>query len=559
VAVVVTDEGKLIAGRYRLASRLGSGAMGVVWQAHDERLHRTVAIKQVLLPSALRDIEAEEANRRAMREGRITARLHHPHAIAVFDVVEYEGQPFLIMEYLPSRSLATVLSIQGVLPPDTVARIGSQIASALAAAHVAGIIHRDIKPGNVLLADDGTAKITDFGISHAVGDVTVTATGMLAGTPAYLAPEVAQGNSAGFPSDVFSVGSTLYTALEGTPPFGLNTNAIALLHQVALGEIAPPKQSGPLIPLLLRLLQRNPEQRPTMSQAHDALATLAADLAGSRGGLAAPTLPISQNDPPFERVPTTQPTLLEFTPPQQTPIKSAPPQEMRTTVASTNEDATVGKPPTGSDRDGSPRHRRRGLLTGIMAIVLLAAGVLATVLISNGKVTSGAITGVEAAHPSGSSGGPAGGRPTVPTPSRSRNPAQVIAPATPGNPQATPATPATPGSPQEASEQPQQAITDYYALIPENLAVAWQRLTANYQQNHAGGFTGYQNFWNSVQRVTVFDVSAMQGGTVDATIDYFFKDGRVIEEHTSYGLLAEDGLWKINSSTVRSSQTKEGS
>jgi serine/threonine protein kinase len=555
----VTDEGKLIAGRYRLASRLGSGAMGVVWQAHDERLHRTVAIKQVLLPSALRDIEAEEANRRAMREGRITARLHHPHAIAVFDVVEYEGQPFLIMEYLPSRSLATVLSIQGVLPPDTVARIGSQIASALAAAHVAGIIHRDIKPGNVLLADDGTAKITDFGISHAVGDVTVTATGMLAGTPAYLAPEVAQGNSAGFPSDVFSVGSTLYTALEGTPPFGLNTNAIALLHQVALGEIAPPKQSGPLIPLLLRLLQRNPEQRPTMSQAHDALATLAADLAGSRGGLAAPTLPISQNDPPFERVPTTQPTLLEFTPPQQTPIKSAPPQEMRTTVASTNEDATVGKPPTGSDRDGSPRHRRRGLLTGIMAIVLLAAGVLATVLISNGKVTSGAITGVEAAHPSGSSGGPAGGRPTVPTPSRSRNPAQVIAPATPGNPQATPATPATPGSLQEASEQPQQAITDYYALIPENLAVAWQRLTANYQQNHAGGFTGYQNFWNSVQRVTVFDVSAMQGGTVDATIDYFFKDGRVIEEHTSYGLLAEDGLWKINSSTVRSSQTKEGS
>jgi hypothetical protein len=131
-----------------------------------------------------------------------------------------------------------------------------------------------------------------------------------------------------------------------------------------------------------------------------------------------------------------------------------------------------------------------------------------------------------------------------------------MAPSTPGNPQATSA---TPGSPQETSEQPQQAITDYYALIPENLTVAWQRLTANYQQNHAGGFTGYQNFWNSVQRVTVFDVSAMRGGTVDATIDYFFKDGRVIEEHTSYGLLAEDGLWKINSSTVRSSQTKQGS
>ena len=140
----MSDEGELIAGRYRLASRLGSGAMGVVWQAHDERLRRTVAIKQLLLPPRLNESEADEANRRAMREGRITARLHHPHAIAVYDVVEHQGQPCLIMEYLASRSLATVLSTQGVLPPEEVASIGSQIASALAAAHKAGIVHRDI-------------------------------------------------------------------------------------------------------------------------------------------------------------------------------------------------------------------------------------------------------------------------------------------------------------------------------------------------------------------------------------------------------------------------------
>ena len=557
--MAVTDEGKLIAGRYRLASRLGSGAMGVVWQAHDERLHRTVAIKQVLLPSTLSDIEADEANRRAMREGRITARLHHPHAIAVFDVVEYEGQPFLIMEYLPSRSLATVLSRRGVLPPDTVARIGSQIASALAAAHKVGIVHRDIKPGNVLLADDGTAKITDFGISHAVGDVTVTATGMLAGTPAYLAPEVAQGNSAGFPSDVFSLGSTLYTAVEGTPPFGLNNNAIALLHQVAMGQITPPRQAGRLTPLLLRLLQRNPEQRPTMPQARDALATLATGLARSQGGSAAPTRPLFRNDPPVKPVPTTPQTL----------IQSPPPQETTTTVAPTTVDATVGQPPTGDDRDGSPRRRR--LLAGIMAVVLLAAGVLATVLISDGKVTGGTVTGVDAAPPTSTSSGAAESLPALPIQPRSRNPAQIIPPATPA--ESLPALPtrsrsrnpaqiippATPGNPQDTPKQLQQAITDYYALMPENLPTAWKRLTANYQRNHSGGYTGYQNFWNPVQQVKVFDVSAKQDGTVDATVEYFFKDGRVIEEQTSYGLVAEDGLWKIDSSTVRSSQTKQGS
>jgi serine/threonine protein kinase len=532
--VAVTDEGELIAGRYRLISRLGSGAMGVVWQAQDERLHRTVAIKQLLLPSRLSDIEADEANRRAMREGRITARLHHPHAIAVYDVVEHEGQSCLIMEYLPSRSLATVLSTQGVLLPATVASIGNQIASALAAAHKVGVEHRDIKPGNVLLADDGTVKITDFGISHAVGDVTVTATGMLAGTPAYLAPEVAQGHGAGFPSDVFSLGATLYTALEGTPPFGLDNNAIALLHHVASGEIIPPAQSGPLAPVLLRLLRRDPEQRPTMQQAHDALAALVADLAGFERGRSASAQPPPRNDPPFGPVPSTQQTL----------IQPAPPKETSTPAGPTGLDVTTGPPPTRRDGGGWPR--RRKLLGGALAVVVLAAGVLVAVLISQDRVTSG-----KAAAPMSTSGGPAQSLPTVP-----------IQPTRPGPSSPTQVTPTTtvavPGSRQDTPEQLQRAITDYYALMPGNLPAAWERLTANYRQSHAGGFTGYQDFWNSVQRVTVFDISAKQGGAVDATIEYSFKDGRVVDEQTTYGLVAEDGLWKIDSSTVRSSQTKQG-
>ncbi|MGH3671047.1 MAG: protein kinase domain-containing protein, partial [Pseudonocardiaceae bacterium] len=520
----MSDEGELIAGRYRLVSRLGSGAMGVVWQAQDERLHRSVAVKQLLLPLRLGGSEVEEANRRAMREGRITARLHHPHAIAVYDVAEHEGQPCLVMEYLPSRSLATVLSTRGVLPPDEVARIGIQIASALAAAHQVGIVHRDIKPGNVLLAEDGMAKITDFGVSHAVGDVTVTATGMLTGTPAYLAPEVAQGHDAGFPSDVFSLGSTLYTALEGAPPFGLDTNALALLHQVASGEVMAPIQSGPLTPVLLRLLQRDPDQRPTMRQAHDALAGFAAGPVGFAGGLSGPA-PLPGSDRSGEPVSRTQQTLIQV----------APVEEVYGPARSSGSYTTAGQAPALGDDHGWPG--RRGLLIGLMTVVLLVAGVLVAVLISHANLSgdTAAPTSTSAQRPRALPAEPAPSSTTQPAPTSTSDGPSQSAQALPSPPgpssttQPTPtSTPAVPGVPQGTPEQLQGAITDYYALLPGNLTAAWDRLTANYQQSHAGGFTGYQNFWSPVQRVTVVDVSAGQGDAVDATIDYFFKDGRVV-------------------------------
>ena len=271
----MTGEGGLVAGRYRIGERLGSGAMGIVWQAHDERLHRTVAIKQLLLQPGLTEAQAEEARRRCMREGRIAARLAHPHAITVYDVAEQDGDPWLVMEYLPSKSLATVLSERGTLSPQEAARIGAQIASALVAAHAAGIVHRDIKPANVLLGDDGTVKITDFGISRATGDVTVTATGMLAGTPAYLAPEVAKGQDPTPAADVFSLGSTLYTAVEGHSPFGLSENTLALLYAVAAGNITPPRHAGPLTALLMQLLRVDPTERPSLTSARDSLTAVA--------------------------------------------------------------------------------------------------------------------------------------------------------------------------------------------------------------------------------------------------------------------------------------------
>lgn len=250
--------------------------MGAVWLAQDELLGRAVAIKQLLLQPGLEESDAEEARQRTMREGRIAARLHHPNAITVFDVVtDDHGQPCLIMEYLESTSLAAVLQREKTLPPLEVAAIGKQIAAALKAAHRVGIVHRDIKPGNILLTDDGLVKLTDFGISRAKDDVSVTKTGMIAGTPAYLAPEVAIGQEPGPESDIFSLGSTLYAATEGQPPFGLSENTLSLLHAVAAGNIHPPRQSGPLTSLLAVLLHPDKTHRPDAEEAEELLDAIA--------------------------------------------------------------------------------------------------------------------------------------------------------------------------------------------------------------------------------------------------------------------------------------------
>src|SRR5215218_4080348 len=250
--------------------------MGTVWLARDELLGRQVAVKQVLTPAGVSAEEADQQRQRALREGRIAARLSHPHAISVYDVALETGQPWLVMEYLPSRSLATVLTEDGVLRADQVAQIGAQVADALAATHAAGIVHRDVKPANILIGEggpvEGLVKITDFGISHASGDVTLTQTGQITGTPAYLAPEVAQGQPMTDASDVFSLGATLYTCIEGQPPFGVEDNALGMLHRVAGGQIVPPRRSGPLTDPLLRMLAAEPGDRPSMAEIRDKLA-----------------------------------------------------------------------------------------------------------------------------------------------------------------------------------------------------------------------------------------------------------------------------------------------
>jgi tRNA A-37 threonylcarbamoyl transferase component Bud32 len=280
--------GRTVAGRYRLHELVGRGGMGTVWRATDELLGRTVAIKQVRL-DGLPSAEAVVARERTMREARIAAALHHPHVVTVFDVVVEHDEPWLVMEYVPARSLGAVLAERGALPPGEVALIGAQVAAALAAAHASGIVHRDVKPDNILVTASPaglTVKLTDFGISHAAAVPALTATGMLTGTPAYFAPETARGEGTDARSDMYSMGATLYAAVDGHPPFGFgDDNLLAFLTRIGRGGPPPPRQAGPLTGILRDLIADAPAARPSAVQAQYALH----DVAASMGRPFAPT------------------------------------------------------------------------------------------------------------------------------------------------------------------------------------------------------------------------------------------------------------------------------
>ncbi|MGH3566811.1 MAG: protein kinase domain-containing protein [Pseudonocardia sp.] len=267
----MTVDGRIGDGRYRLHEQLGSGGMGVVWRATDELLDRQVAIKRIRLdgdPAAL-------TRQRMLREARIAARLHHPHIVTIFDVLTVQDEPWLVMEYLPSESLSDVLD-RGALPPGQVAVIGVQIADALVAAHARGIVHRDVKPGNILLSRTGEIKLTDFGISRVAGDATLTSTGLITGTPAYLAPEVCRGEPGGNASDIYSLGATLYATVEGTPPFGDgHDNILQLIRRISAEQAPAPTRAGPLTSVLRHLLDNNPAVRPNALAAREMLRRIA--------------------------------------------------------------------------------------------------------------------------------------------------------------------------------------------------------------------------------------------------------------------------------------------
>src|SRR3954454_17858920 len=239
----------VIAGRYELEREIGRGGMGAVWLARDEVLGRTVAIKRIgMAPGGTSPDLA-----RAEREARLAARLNHPHVVAVYDLVTDDGAQWLVMEHVQGATLATLVQREAPLAPDQAAEIMVQVADALAAAHEAGIVHRDVKPSNMLVTPDGQVKLSDFGIARAEADASLTQTGLVTGSPAYLSPEVASGQQASPASDVWSLGATLFHALAGPPPYDVGENVLGALYRI-VHEVPPrlgPAAAGWLAPVLL--------------------------------------------------------------------------------------------------------------------------------------------------------------------------------------------------------------------------------------------------------------------------------------------------------------------
>ncbi|WP_198169241.1 serine/threonine-protein kinase [Herbidospora daliensis] len=290
-----------LAGRYQLEERIGRGGMGVVWRAHDDLLDRPVAVKEVLY-TALSDDDRAEFNRRTIREARAAGRLSHPNVIVVHDVIEEDGRPWIVMQLVRSTSLGDALRSHGPLVPDRVAAIGAQVLDALVTAHAAGILHRDVKPENVLLTPDNRVVLTDFGIASMTEDPSVTLTGSITGTPAFLPPERLSGHPATPESDLWSLGATLWAAVEGRSPFDRGT-PIASMAAVLHEETPVSHRAGPLGPVLDGLMCKDPARRMGADEAMDLLHQAASGKWNPQGG--------QTRNPPQNGVPA--PTPPEFT------------------------------------------------------------------------------------------------------------------------------------------------------------------------------------------------------------------------------------------------------
>ncbi|PKV92000.1 serine/threonine protein kinase [Amycolatopsis echigonensis] len=369
----MSSEGSIVGERYRLDQPIGRGRAGIVWLAFDTRLFRTVAIKRMYLPVGLPPDRAEQARAMAMEEGKAAARIDHPCAITVYDVLPDGQDVWLVMEYIPSRGMSVFLAEHGRLTPEQAAFLGIQLGDAMASIHSAGIVHRTLEPNTVLLADDGSVKLTDIGITG--------------GGPhaAYRAPEVARGAPPSAAADVFSLGATLYTAVEGVPPFGDDGQS----------PERPPENAGPLTGALQKMLRADPAARPTMDDTVHALKAIT--LGREQTAFIPPTAPALPTVPASRPVPAQQPNVPEPTqqirpqqqpaplmqlPVQQVPQAPAPAQPMQSMQPM--QQPTARYTPTPAQRAASAQAAAREKAAARRRIILTVAAILCAILIGIG-------------------------------------------------------------------------------------------------------------------------------------------------------------------------------
>ncbi|MDN0195962.1 serine/threonine protein kinase [Streptomyces sp. S.PNR 29] len=397
---------RVIAGRYRLLSPLGEGGMGTVWRARDEVLHREVAVKEVRAPAGLANSDVERMYARLEREAWAAARVAHHNVVTVYDVAMEGGRPWIVMELVRGLSLADLLEAEGPLSPQHAGHIGAEVLGALRAAHAAGVLHRDVKPANVLLANDGRVVLTDFGIAMVEGSSALTMTGEVIGSPEFLAPERALGRTPGPESDLWSLGVLLYAAVEGTSPFRQNT-PLSTLRAIVDEELPPPHRAGPLAPVIEGLLRKDPAERLPAEQAERDLRVIGA------GGT-----PSGRDTPRADTAPTAPYTPTAAAPPRRHP--STPPYA--TPTASGRAAPTATTPPE--------RNRRAAavLIAGLAALALATAGLTYALLNRDGGGDGGNGTandrGASVSSPAPSRTSQSEEEPT-PSPTRSSSPAST--------------------------------------------------------------------------------------------------------------------------------------
>lgn len=342
---------RVIAGRYRLLSPVGEGGMGTVWRARDEVLQREVAVKEVRAPAGIPAHDVDRMYARLEREAWAAARISNRNVVTVYDVATEDGRPWIVMELIRGLALSDLLDAEGPVPPQRAAHIGAEVLAALRAAHEAGVLHRDVKPGNVLMSNDGRIVLTDFGIAMVEGSSALTMTGEVIGSPEFLAPERALGRTPGPESDLWSLGVLLYAAVEGNSPFRQNT-PLSTLRAIVDEPLPTPHRAGPLAPVIEGLLAKDPAERLSAEQAEHDLRIIAAGGTLATPGFGPP--------PPSQE----QPTVAAF---PQAPPGSTPPSPYPSAPATVPATATTSEP---------DRNRRAAvvLIAGMVALALALAG-----------------------------------------------------------------------------------------------------------------------------------------------------------------------------------------